>query len=400
MKSTFQRVVCVLSGVAVCIASGFILSGCKDSPQKHAEMPPPLVKVTTVQAADIPLTGNFVGQAVGSLAVQVRAQVGGILKKRNYKEGDYVRQGQVLFEIDPDTYQAALEQAKAKQSQAAAALDRAKREWDRIQPLYAKNAVSQRDRDTAQTAYNGAKADYDAAQAQVTEAQIKLGYAYVVAPISGYTSKESWTEGNLITTSGGEGLLTEINQLDPIFIDFSVPSTEYQHMRQMYAEGRVRYDTIFSADIIFADGTRFPHKGEVTFIDTRVDVNTSVLKARAVFPNPDRIVLPGQFVRLDVHGAWLVNAMRIPQTALLQTQQGSLVITLDEKDLPQYRTVTISQGLNNDFIIESGLTPGERIISAGVNKIRPGQPVRIEAPTAQSQNAQPGTPQQNAEGKR
>ncbi len=344
-------------------------------------LPPPLVSVITVHTEDVPLSGDYVAQAVGSLAVQVRAQVGGILKKRHYIEGDYVNQGQVLFEIDPDTYQAAYDQAKAKLSQAAASLDQSKREWNRIQPLYAKNAVSQKDRDTAQAAYNGAVADYEAAQAVLEEARIKLGYAYVTAPISGYTSKESWSEGNLISTSGDASLLTVINQPDPIYIDFAIPSAELQRARRLISEGRAEKNPITKARLSFADGTTYNREGEVTFIDTRVDPATSVIKSRAVFSNPDRIVLPGQYFRITIWGVTLKNALLIPQSATIQTQQGTLVMVLDEHNVPQSRIITLdTQGLGNNFIVTGGLKPGDRLVVEGVNKVRPGQPVRLTPP--------------------
>lgn len=368
--------------------AGLLVSGCSDDKQAaQAEMPAPLVQAITLEKRNVPLVGEFVGLTAGSLAVQVRAQVGGILKKRNFTEGDLVKQGQILFEIDPDTYQAALAQAKGKLAQTAAAVDQARREWDRIQSLYAKNAVSQKDRDTAQTAFTAAKADYEAAHATVTEAEIKLSYAYVVAPISGYTTKESWTEGNLISTVGeASSLLTSINQLDPIFVDFSIPSTEYLRLRRLVSEGKAVSVENAPAHIRFSDGSDYAHAGRVTFLDTRVDINTSVIKARAVFPNPKRVVLPGQFVRVSVGGIELKDALLIPQSAMLQTQKGAIVMVLNDKNEPEVRPIKIGDGLQdysigNAFVVEEGLSPGERVISEGINKIRPGQSVRIEAAT-------------------
>ncbi|MDR2727044.1 MAG: efflux RND transporter periplasmic adaptor subunit [Deltaproteobacteria bacterium] len=370
--------------LSVCAAA---VCACSSERKIAPQVPAPLVRVVTLERRDVPLTEQYVGQTVGSLSVQVRAQVSGILKKRNYKEGDFVQQGQLLFEIDPDTYRAALEQAKGREAQAAAALDRAKREWDRIQSLYARNAVSQRDRDLAETSYDGAKADMEAAKASVAEAQIKLDHAYVTAPISGHTSKESRSEGNLVSATGESSLLTEINQIDPIFVDFSIPSTQYQSVRQMVASGQAIEIPPLSATIRFADGGDYPHQGEITFIDTRIDVSTSVVKARAVFSNPDRIILPGLFVRLKSGGITLKDALLIPQTAMIQTQQGTVAMILDDQALPQSRAIRLGWGIGNDFVVLDGLKSGERIISDGVNKIRPGRPVRIDdgaAPASQA----------------
>jgi membrane fusion protein (multidrug efflux system) len=360
------------------LAVALAVPGCSSEQKSAARVSAPLVRTVELTRKDVPLSDSFVGQTAGSLSVHVRAQVGGILRKRNYTEGDFVRAGQLLFEIDPDVYRAALEQARGKEAQAAAALDRAKREWDRIRPLYARNAVSRRDRDMAETGYAGARADMDAARAAVDAARINLDHAYVTAPVSGYTSKESRTEGNLVATAGEAGLLTEINRIDPIFVDFSIPSTQYQNVRQLVAQGRAVENSPLTAGLRFADGGEYPLAGAVTFIDTKIDASTSVVKARAVFPNPDRIILPGLFVRLTITGVTLKDALLIPQTAMIETEQGIIAMVLDGENRPQARTIKPGRGIGNDLVVLEGLAPGERIISEGVNKIRSGQPVRVE----------------------
>ena len=197
----------------------------------------PLVRTMTVEAKDIAPVANYVGLTTGSLSVQVRAQVGGILRKRNFKEGDYVKKGAVLFEIAPDTYKTSVDKAKAKANQALAIYDNAKREWARVQNLYSQNAVSQRERDRVLSNLNSAKADYEAAEAVRKDANIQLDYAYVTAPVSGFTSKEYQTEGNLITTSGEGSLLTEIVQMDPIYVEFSLPNTDLLRFQRLVVRG-------------------------------------------------------------------------------------------------------------------------------------------------------------------
>lgn len=373
-----KRVACVfwmvLAG-ATLLAAG--CSGDKAAPQAR---PAVSVGVMTVEARDTPIFPTYVGQTEGSRAVAVRAQVSGILTSRTYEEGSHVEQGQLLFTIEPDTYKANLAQAEGVQAQAQAKFVQAKQDLDRIRPLYAKNAVSQRDRDQAQAAYNSAKADLDSAKAAVDDAKIKLGYAYVTAPISGYTSKEYRSVGNLITAgAGSDSQLTVINKIDPIYANFSIPSPDYMHMRLMHSQGRLRMDKQ-EAILELADGSRYPLPGAVNFVDKQVNPGTSVVAARAEFPNADRVVLPGQFVRVTISGPVLVNAILIPQQAVLQTQKGSMVVVIGENDIAEMRQVTLGQTYGGDFLVDEGLKPGERIVIDGTNKAQPGQPVRIIQP--------------------
>lgn len=209
-----------------------LVGGCSSEKKEQAALPPPLVGVMTVEAKDVPISFTYVGQTEGSRAVEVRAQVSGILMRRAYEEGQYVKQGQLLFEIEPDTYRAALRQAKGVMEQAQAKFTQARQNLNRVLPLYAKNAVSQKDRDDAQAAYNSAKADLDSAKAAVNEAEIKLGYAYVTSPVSGFASREYRTVGNLITAGSQDGsLLTVVNQNDPMYANFAIPSPQFMRLR-------------------------------------------------------------------------------------------------------------------------------------------------------------------------
>ena len=338
-------------------------------------MPPMLVRTFTVQARDIVPVYDYVGKTVGSLAVLLRAQVGGTLKKRYFKEGDYVEKGQVLFEIDPDTYRAKVDQAKAQVDYTAAQLDNASREWRRVQTLFAQNAVSTRDRDSALTKLNSAKASYEAAQAELTEANIKLDYAFVKAPVSGHTSKERVTEGNVVSTVGDDSILTEINQTDPVFVEFNLPNTDMLKLRQLVTRGFATWGDKPEARIRFADGSTYDHVGELNFVDNKVDPATSVIKARCSFPNPDNLVLPGQFVRVAISGPVLTKAKTIPRAAVLQTQQGTMVMVVTDKGIVQSRPIKILLPHGEDYVLEAGLESGEKIVTEGVGKIRDGQAV-------------------------
>lgn len=363
----------------------FVLSltgGCKsDDKTQAASLPPPLVGVMTVEARNVPITYTYVGQTEGSRAVEVRAQVSGILMRRAYDEGAYVKQGQLLFEIEPDTYKAALRQAKGAMEQAQAKFTQAKQDLNRVLPLYAKNAVSQKDRDDAQAAYNSAKADLDSAKATVNEAEIKLSYAYVTAPVSGDTSREYHTVGNLITAgSQDSSLLTVINQNNPIYANFAIPSPQFMRIRVLLRERRLKAENAV-AELALADGSVYETLGKINFVDKAVNATTSVVAARAEFANPDLFVLPGQFVRVSIKGMELVNAILIPQQAVIQTQKGSMVVVVDKDNKVEMRAVDLGDNYGDGFLLNKGLQPGERIITEGSNKAIPGQPVRIkEAP--------------------
>ncbi|MBR3665057.1 MAG: efflux RND transporter periplasmic adaptor subunit [Desulfovibrio sp.] len=336
----------------------------------------PLVRTMTVEAKDIAPIASYVGLTSGSLSVQVRAQVGGILQKRNFKEGDFVKKGDILFEIAPDVYKANVDKAQAKANQALALYDNAKREWARVQNLFSQNAVSQRERDRAMSNVNSTKADYEATEAALRDAKIQLDYAYVKAPVSGFTSKEYHTEGNLISTSGDNSLLTEIVQMDPIYVEFSLPNTDLLLFQRLVVRGLATWGNEPATKIQFADGSDYDKIGKINFFDNKVDPVTSVIKARAVFPNPDGLVLPGQFVRIVVKGPLLTKALAIPRSSILQTQQGAMVMVVDGENKVSSRKIVVLLNLGENAIVESGLKTGERIVIEGIGKIRDGQVVQ------------------------
>jgi len=370
----------MLSLAALLVIASFTV-GCSsaDAPK----MPPPLVKVLTLKKETIPVNNTYVGQTEGSNAVEVRAQVSGILMKRTYKEGDHVNKGDVLFEIEPDTYNAMLGRARGVFAQTQAIYTQARQTLNRVLPLYKQNAVSQQDRDNAQAAFNAAKADREAAKAAVTEAEIQLAYAYVTAPVSGFTSKAYRSIGNLISPNSADGsLLTVVNTLNPMYVNFAVSSPEYMEQRELVAKGRMRIPQR-SAELII-NGIVYSMQGEITFMDTQVNPTTSVIDWRASFPNPGAELYPGQFARVRILGPELIEAIMVPQRAILQTQQGTVVIVVNEKNIAEYRPVKLSYSVGELRLMDEGLKEGERIIIEGLNKVRPGSPVTIvpDAPKA------------------
>lgn len=341
----------------------FSLTACKDDgAAQKGQMPAPPVGVFQVEAKDVPWPAEFQAQAIGSRSVEVRARVQGIIEKRLYREGDFVKAGQLLFQIERDQYEAAVQQAEAQ-------YDSALREWNRVRPLFAKNAVSQKDRDNARAAYVNAKAALRAAR-------INLDYCQVVAPVSGYSSKENFTPGNLVSNNS---LLTYVDQTDPMHIDFSIAAPMHMRRQQLAAEGRLRFpeNNIYTARLRLLDGKMYPGEGRVDFIDTRVQPGTGVVKARASFANSDGQIMPGQYVRIFMDGDVLVNAVLIPQKAVLITQKGSFVMTLDKDNVVGVQPVTVSESIGNMYLVDSGLKGGERIICEGMIKARPGAKVRV-----------------------
>lgn len=352
--------------ITVLSLSLFQLAACSQDKDKAGNQgAAPLVTVYKVEKKDQPYPSEYQAQTQGSRAVEVRARVSGIIEKRLYEEGAYVKEGQVLFQLERDQYEALVQEA-------AAQLDRAKREWDRIRPLYEKNAVSQKDRDNA-------KAAYDSAKAALRTAKINLDYCRVVSPVSGFSGKQEVTPGNLVNNNSP---LTTVNQTEPLFVNFAIAGPAMMRTQQLAAEGRLRLpeNRRYTATIRLLDGAMYQREGVVTFVDTQVDPLTGVVKARAEFPNPDGRVLPGQYVRLYMSGAMLTNAILIPQKAVLMTQMGTLVMVIKADKTVEPRPVKISDTVGNMYLIDSGLVGGEDIILEGIIKARPGQAVRIEEP--------------------
>lgn len=398
-----ERARVLLLAFAALLSLGFAAGCSKESSGQTpgaggAGAPPPSeVVVKTLTSSDIPLNLEYVGQVTGSREVQVRARVGGILLRRAYEEGAKVRQGDLLFEIDPEPFKAALEQAKGALGQSEARLSSAKRDLERMRTLRKADVISQKDIDDAQTEFEAASADVRTAQAKVREAGINLSYTKVEAPITGITSKETKSEGSLIGNTADSSLLTTVNRIDPVYVNFSIPGTESQKFRKDRAEGRIVFTTgtDFDVRLILSDGTEYPHAGHINFMDTQVDAQTGVVKARAELPNPAGEILPGQFVRAKLLGAVLKQSMTVPQGAVLRTQQGPMVWVVNGQNVVEPRPVTLGSTLGNDYLLEGGVNPGERVIVEGVIKVRPGAPVR---PRDIGQPAQVGQPAQNGAG--
>jgi membrane fusion protein (multidrug efflux system) len=364
--------------------------------------PPADVTIRKVEPHTFPDAFEYVGQTQGSKDVEVRARVTGIIEKRSYQEGSFVKAGQPLFVIDARPYQAQVNAANAELARAQAQKAQADREYARLKPLAARKAIGQKEADDAASARDLAAAAVKAAQAKLAEIKLSLGYTKVVAPISGLTSRAQKSEGSLATQN--ETLLTTISQIDPIWIVFNVSENEQLRRSRAVAAGQLQLpkDNAYEVTVKLSDGSTFPKQGKINFADTRVNPTTGTYEMRAEIPNADGALKPGQFVRVVLRGATRVNALAVPQVAVLDGPQGKFVYVAskdkDGKDIASVRPVVVGDWVGadgaNEWVIESGLKPGDPVIVNGIAKLMPGGPIKIgaEPPAEAATNAPKAAP--------
>ncbi|MGZ5036326.1 MAG: efflux RND transporter periplasmic adaptor subunit [Usitatibacter sp.] len=346
-------------------------------------MPPALVAVKEVQRATVPVEFEYPAQTAGSREAEVRSRVAGILLKRNYEEGASVRAGQSLFTIDSAPFEAAAASAEADVAAAEARASNAARTAKRLKPLYEAKAVSQKDYDDAVSAEEVADADLKAARGRLATARLNLGYTKVESPISGLTSRSLKSEGTLI--AGPADLLTTVTQVDPIYVNFGLSESEQGALKRDAAEGRLALpkDGRFEVALKFEDGRVYTRTGKLVFTDVRVNTQTGTSDARAEVPNPAGEVRPGQFVRVVLKGAQRPNAITVPQRAVMEGAQGKMVYLLSKESTAIPRPVKVGEWVGADWIITSGLEPGDKVIVDGLAKIFfPGAPVQVGDPNA------------------
>lgn len=364
----------------VMLAAVLALGGCKKESGAGDAAQVPTVAAVKVEPQNIPLSFEFAARAQGSKETEVRARVGGILLKRNYVEGSQVEEGSVLFQIDPEPFKVTLNQAKAKLAQVNAELKNAETQWQRTEKLYKEKYASEKARDDARANLDSLAASAQLAQAEVDAAQLNLDYTTVKAPISGITSMEVQSEGSLISATGDSSLLTHITQLDPIYVIFSASENEMLSLTNMVDRGLIRNPenkNEIKAKVWFGNDVMYPLEGEINFMNPNVDQKTGTIKLRAVFPNPEARLRPGQFLRLIMEGLTRIDALVVPQEAVMQASDGAFVYRVNEKGVVE--SVSVQTGLttkDGGWIIDSGLKPGDVVIVSGVMKIRPGMTVK------------------------
>ncbi|WP_320838146.1 efflux RND transporter periplasmic adaptor subunit [Zhongshania sp.] len=360
-----------LMPVFALLAAIFAVSGCDDQPQAALERPAVTVNVLRAEAHAVPIGGLYPGRAMGSKEVQIRARVEGILLRRTYTEGQAVKAGQLLFQIDSAPFQVALNRSKAQLAQANAGLSAAARRWERAGELIKTNAISRRERDDAESDLNFAKAAVQLAEAEVEAAQINLDYTQVRAPIAGMTSREQLSEGSLV--GPGNSLLTEITQLDPILVNVSLPDKLMLSIRRMIERGEVEFaEGKREVEIILGPDDTYPYLGHVDFTESAIDKMTGTVQLRATVPNPDSSLLPGQFLRVRLHGLVSLRSIVVPARAIMQSAQGIYVYRVDKDNRAEIVNVTLGLESEEGVIIESGLSVGDLVVVDGVSRVQAG----------------------------
>lgn len=376
-----------LRGGAVALAGVLLLAACGDKPAAQAP-PAPEVTVQTVDNQPVALELTYAARTVGSREVEVRARVGGTLLKRRFQEGSRVQQGQPMFLIDPEPVRARVGSARADVAVAKARFEESRRQRDRVLPLFEKNAVSQSRRDEAVSAYEVAEANLLAAESQLRTAQLDLEYTDVRAPITGLTSREVLSEGSLVSTEQDSSLLTRIVQVDPLYIEFAVPEAEAAMIRSGLAPAnRAVGAQQPRVKLLLENGSEYPQAANVTFVDNAVELNSGTVRVRAVLPNKDAQLLPGQFIRAKVEGVLLSNVVAIPRKAVMAGPQGSFVYVVGADAKVQMRPVQIARSMGNNVVVTDGLQAGDRYIVEGVLKVQPG--IQVSAVTAEEAARQP-----------
>ena len=378
-----------------------VLTACGQSQQQGAGshgMPPADVTTIKLQPKTLPATFEYVGQTTGSKEVEVRARVTGIVEKKLFQEGTWVKARQPLFVIDPKPLAAQTAALEAEVVRAQAQQAQAARELSRLKPLAEKRAVGQKEADDAQSSLELAAAAVRAAEARLAEIKLNLGYTQVRAPIAGLSRRAPKSEGSLVNAN--DTLLTTISQVDPMWIPFAIAENQQLQLNKAVSEGRLMLpkDNAFDVQVRLADGSTLDRKGRINFSDTRINPSTGTFEMRAEVTNRDGLLKPGQFVRVKLLGAVRNNALAVPQVAVMDGTQGKYVYVVDKdkdgKDIAAVRPIVLGDWVTFDnqnlWVVDSGLKAGDQVIVDGVAKLRPGAPIKVGSSAAPP--AAPGAP--------
>ncbi len=370
---------------------GFVTTGCEK--KAPAQKPGPVeVGVVTVQTQRIELTTELPGRTSPYLIAEVRPQVGGIIQKRLFTEGTIVKAGEVLYQIDPSTYQASFDSARAALARSEANVVPARLKAERYKELIAIKAVSQQEYDEIVATSKQAEADVAANKASVETARINLAYTRVTAPITGRVGRSSVTTGALVTANQATALAT-IQQLDPIYVDVTQSSTDLLRMEQAMASGQLKRvgANQTKVKLLLEDGTSYPLTGTLKFSEVTVDQTTGSVTLRTVFPNSKNILLPGMFVRAVVSEGVKEKAILVPQQSVSRDPKGNpLAYVVGAESKVEQRMLTLDRAIGNQWLVTSGLAAGDRVIVEGMQKIRPGTVV-TEVPFTEEQKLGTGT---------
>jgi membrane fusion protein (multidrug efflux system) len=370
-----RRPLLALGCLLGCLSAG--LAGCT----KEEQAPPaqPLqVTAVSVTPRDTPVQFEFVAQTESSREVEIRARVDGFLDKRLYTEGNMVKAGQPLFQMDRKPFEAALQSAQGQLEQQRAKLETAQANLRRVRPLAARNAVSKKELDDAIGIERSSRAAVLAAEGEVRTAQLNLGYTTISSPLRGLSSFAKKQEGSYLTV-GEQGLLTTISQVDPVWVNFSISENELLSYRDQIAKGRLKFPGShdFEVEVVLADGTVFPKRGRINFAEPSFNSETGTFLVRTELPNPNGQLRPGQFVRARVYGASRPQAVQLPQRAVQQGSKGHYVWVIGTDGKARQRLVEVGDWNGDDWFISDGLKAGERVIVDGAGRVTPTAPLRV-----------------------
>ena len=362
-------------------------------PALAQELPPPVVSVQTMTPEALPIVNELPGRVAATRTAEVRPRVGGIVVSRVFEQGSRIEEGAVLYKIDPAPFAVRVASAQATLARAEATRDNARDQMARAEALRERRVTAGVDLENATTTLAQAEADVAIARAALQEAELNLGYTDVTAPISGVVGRALVTEGALVNAQSD--VMATIQQLDPVYVDVTQSASELFALRRARDAGRLVMASENEArvQLIFDDGSEYPHPGRLLFSEASVDSTTGQITLRAEFPNPDDVLLPGLYVRARVEQAVRENALTIPQMAVQRDQSGqAYVYALKDADTVERRDVTLGQTTGNRWLVESGLEPGDKVVVAGAQKLYPNakvvpQPVEAAGEKAEAETA-------------
>jgi membrane fusion protein (multidrug efflux system) len=363
--------------------AALLAAGCSREAPKPPARPAPEVTIVKVETRDIPLAPSFVAQTESSRQVNIVARVSGFLESIAYQEGELVKEGQLLFQLDPKPFQAQLEAARGELQSQQARFTTALANLGRVKPLAEQDALSRADLDRAQGDFDSAKAAVFAAGAKVKEAELNLGYATIRSPVTGLASRSLQRQGAFVNSMAESANLTYVAAIDPMWVTFSVSQNLAAKLRDEIAKKLViePKNRDYAVEIVLPDGTRYPHPGRINFADPSFSQETGSFMVRAVLPNPKKELRPGMFVTAYVRGALRPGAIVVPQLAVQQGSNGHLVYVVKPDGTAEVRPVVVGDYHGEkEIVVLDGLHAGDQVVVEGVLKVVPGQPVRIAAP--------------------
>lgn len=367
------------------LAAFLIQSGCSQEAPAPQQRPAPEVSVVTVTPRDIPYTPSFVAQTESSRQVDIVARISGFLDRIAYQEGDLVKEGQLLFQLDQKPFKAELEAARGVLQAQQARFKTAGANLKRVKPLTEQNALSQADLDRAQGEFDAAKAAVFAASANVKQAELNLGYTTIRAPVTGLASRSLQREGTYVNAMAETAKLTYVAAIDPIWVTFSVSQNQMARIREESQKGSIirPESQDYEVELVLPDGKPFAERGRINFADPSFSQDTGSFMVRAVLPNPNRELRPGMFVTAYVKGGLRPDAIVIPQLSVQQGSNGHIVYVIKPDGTAEVRPVVVGdyEG-EKDIVILSGLQAGDQLVVEGMLKVVPGQPVKIVEPAA------------------